>query len=218
MRKLEKYKYILFVGAGLVAEWIYRQIPDIEKRLLGVADLLDAPDRKITTIHGRKVSHIKEYSLEIENKDVAVVMAVEVIRNNRNHAKCREFEVFECGVGNEDTEKNFLIEEDVEGGKFVNQDAQGTSKLTIRRIDDMNIEVCGQLYIKMDIEGAELEALEGTKETIQKYKPIMAICLYHRKNDLVNIPLYINELLPDDYQFFLRGGYHTILWAIPEGM
>lgn len=71
-------------------------------------------------------------------------------------------------------------------------------------------------YIKMDIEGAELEALEGAKETIKKYKPKLAICVYHKYQDILAIPEYILELLPE-YKLKLRHYttylYDTILYA-----
>ena len=47
----------------------------------------------------------------------------------------------------------------------------------------------------MDIEGAEYEALLGARGTISKYRPGLAISLYHRPADLWQIPLLINEML-----------------------
>ncbi|MFZ3053695.1 MAG: FkbM family methyltransferase [Sulfuricurvum sp.] len=58
-------------------------------------------------------------------------------------------------------------------------------------------------YIKMDIEGAEKEAILGATQTIQKYKPNLAICLYHKPEDLWEIPLLIHQIEPS-YDMYLR--------------
>ncbi len=50
-------------------------------------------------------------------------------------------------------------------------------------------------FIKMDIEGAELRALEGAKETIKKYRPKLYVCAYHKDEDMFTLPLKIKELL-----------------------
>lgn len=74
-------------------------------------------------------------------------------------------------------------------------------------------------FVKMDIEGAELKALEGMREIIKKDKPKLAICIYHKYDDLWQIPLYIHEL-EKDYNLYIRH-YHriceeTVLYAIPR--
>ncbi|MCH9845828.1 MAG: FkbM family methyltransferase [Alphaproteobacteria bacterium] len=56
--------------------------------------------------------------------------------------------------------------------------------------------------IKMDIEGAEVPALEGARKIIEKYKPKLAICVYHKDSDLWLIPQLIKEIR-DDYEFYL---------------
>ncbi len=58
-------------------------------------------------------------------------------------------------------------------------------------------------FIKMDIEGAEKEALLGAAKTIQKYKPNLAICLYHKPEDLWELPLLIQEIEPS-YDMYIR--------------
>lgn len=66
-------------------------------------------------------------------------------------------------------------------------------------------------FIKMDIEGAELKALEGAKETIKKYKPKLYICAYHRNEDFFSLPLKMKELCAD-YKIYLRHHPYVPAW------
>lgn len=71
-----------------------------------------------------------------------------------------------------------------------------TGETTSISIDDFvkNNDILKVDFIKMDIEGAEPVALEGAIETIKKFKPKLAIAIYHSMDDFVNIPNWINEL------------------------
>ena len=51
-------------------------------------------------------------------------------------------------------------------------------------------------FIKLDVEGAELESLRGARESIQRFKPKLAISLYHKPNDIFEIILYIKDKFP----------------------
>ena len=64
-------------------------------------------------------------------------------------------------------------------------------------------------------EGDELEALKGAKVFVEKHKPYMAIYVYNKMKDILEIPEYIYSV-SRDYTFFLRGGGHTVLYAIPN--
>ena len=58
-------------------------------------------------------------------------------------------------------------------------------------------------YIKYDVEGAEKEALLGSVQTIQKDCPALAVSLYHRSEDIFDLPLFIHKICKNR-QFFLR--------------
>lgn len=66
-------------------------------------------------------------------------------------------------------------------------------------------------YIKMDVEGAEFEAIEGAKETLKSQKPKLNIALYHRSIDIFELPLKIAEL-NYQYKFFLRRHPYIPCW------
>lgn len=57
--------------------------------------------------------------------------------------------------------------------------------------------------IKYDVEGSEKEALLGTEQTITKYMPRLIVSLYHRAEDLIELPLLIHEMQPE-YKLYLR--------------
>lgn len=72
-------------------------------------------------------------------------------------------------------------------------------------------------FVKMDIEGAEMDALQGMQRMIAQYKPKLAVCVYHKPEDLWEIPLYIHKLVPG-YRLILRQhsslmDYDTVLYA-----
>jgi len=72
-------------------------------------------------------------------------------------------------------------------------------------------------FIKLDIEGSEGDAIHGAAETIRKFKPRLAISLYHKNDDFLAIPKSIKTLRPD-YRFFLGHytvtGWETVLYAV----
>ncbi len=75
-------------------------------------------------------------------------------------------------------------------------------------------------FIKMDIEGAEMMALRGAKRSLVKYRPTLAICVYHKLIDFYEIPQFIDSL-GLDYEFSLQHstvhGDETVVFARPRG-
>ena len=70
--------------------------------------------------------------------------------------------------------------------------------------------------IKLDIEGAEPEALRGAAKTIRKYEPDLAVCIYHTPGHLWEIPRQIRELMPScklNLRYHRFNGFDTVLYA-----
>lgn len=80
---------------------------------------------------------------------------------------------------------------------------KGDIEVDVIKLDDFFKTHESPTFIKMDIEGAELAALRGCAETIRKHKPKLAICVYHKPEDIFEIPEYILSLNPD-YKMWLR--------------
>ena len=89
-------------------------------------------------------------------------------------------------------------------------------------VEENNIEKID--YIKMDVEGAERTILEGGVKTIKKFKPHLAIAIYHGgklfMEDFYDIPLFIKNIMGEDYQYYIRtfhpAGLETILFCKPK--
>lgn len=73
-------------------------------------------------------------------------------------------------------------------------------------------------FIKMDIEGSERQALLGSRKTIERCKPKLAISIYHKSEDIWELPDLILQM-NRDYTFYLRhyslASEDTVLYAIP---
>ncbi|MGD8777574.1 MAG: FkbM family methyltransferase [Ignavibacteria bacterium] len=84
-------------------------------------------------------------------------------------------------------------------------------KITSTTIDSLNRQKPS--LIALDVEGSELKALEGAKDSILKDKPKLAICLYHKLEDFIEIPLMINELTKlNPYKYYVK--HHSCITAI----
>ncbi len=101
-----------------------------------------------------------------------------------------------------------------EGAKLA---ADGNVVVECVPLDDLTTEA-PPTFIKMDIEGAELDALAGARRSIQTHRPILSICVYHKQNDLWRIPLSIHALV-EDYFLYLRphdvDGWQLVCYAVP---
>jgi FkbM family methyltransferase len=96
--------------------------------------------------------------------------------------------------------------------------ASGTIAVPAETIDVL-IGDAHATFLKLDIEGAEPDALVGARRTIERDGPVLAICVYHRQDHLWSIPLMLRAWR-DDYAFYLRPhneeGWDLICYAVPR--
>ena len=84
----------------------------------------------------------------------------------------------------------------------------GKDEITAVTIDSLNFN---PTYIKMDVEGEEIAAITGGKQTILENKPKMLISAYHRTDDFVTIPKAVLEIR-SDYKIYLRHFKYLPAW------
>jgi FkbM family methyltransferase len=125
--------------------------------------------------------------------------------------------IFEAGLSDADETGVADSGSDINPGARVGH----ASGLTLRSIDSVVAagEVSRVDFIKMDIEGSELAALQGGEAAIRKWRPKLAISLYHRPEDFYAIPKWIDSL-DLGYRFYLDhySIHHeeTVLYAVSK--
>lgn len=108
-----------------------------------------------------------------------------------------------------------------QGTQIVNNATKGTLECPVTSIDAFcranHLDRVD--FIKLDIEGAEKEALLGAVATIAQHKPKLAVSLYHKHEDLYLLPKLIDSIC-SDYRYYL-GHHHpslheTVLYCSPR--
>lgn len=131
--------------------------------------------------------------------------------------KCKNvknLKIIEAGISDVNGEGSF--KQDITGmySQFVQEN---TGKyIPLVKMDSLD-ECKDATLIKMDIEGFEMNALQGGKEIIKTCKPKLAICIYHSNEDMLRIAEYVHELVPE-YRIYMRahnmGIAETVLYAV----
>ena len=120
-------------------------------------------------------------------------------------------EVYEAGAWSEDT----VLKMDQSGNRNANVFNTASSKLkevNMRSLDSV-LNGRGVDYIKFDVEGAERAAINGAYNTIVKFKPDMLISMYHRSEDMFDLPILVNSICPD-YRLYLRRFEYVPAWDL----
>ena len=127
-------------------------------------------------------------------------------------ASDKRISIYEAGLWSSSKQLNF------QGGNKKNCRISENGNIVINVISiDEKLNGNPVSVIKMDIEGSELEALKGAERTIKKFKHGLAICVYHKPEDIIEIPSKILELNPDYKLYLCHYSYvdtETVLYAI----
>lgn len=156
------------------------------------------------------INYKEIYAFEPDKKNIEKIK--QRIKNERIH----DITIIDKGVWSETTTLHFSSD----GNSSSCISENGDTAIDVIKLDDMYDRFDSHSLIKMDIEGSELEALKGAERIITKIHPALAICVYHKKEDLITIPQYIRGLVNEGtYRYHL--GYQgldlaeLVFYAIP---
>lgn len=132
---------------------------------------------------------------------------IDKIIRNFKYWNIEKYEIVNKGIWNKSTTLKFAAQSTansmvVAGDSLFDVQEDSLSKIEVISLDEA---LGGQRvsFIKMDIEGSELNAIEGSRRIIYKHKPKLAISIYHKPEDIWEIPKKILSIR-DDYIFYLR--------------
>ncbi|HTW91257.1 MAG TPA: FkbM family methyltransferase [bacterium] len=95
--------------------------------------------------------------------------------------------------------------------------AEGTADVDVMPLDSLPSDI-QPTFIKIDIEGTELEAIRGAAWLVEHARPLLAVCAYHKYDHLWQIPLLIHSY-SSDYRFSLKthlvDGWDLVCYAVP---
>jgi len=85
---------------------------------------------------------------------------------------------------------------------YGNGENENKINVEVVRLDEY---LCGKpvTFIKMDVDGAEMKVLKGALNTIKRHRPRLAVCIYHKYQDIYEIMSYILSLVPE-YKCYIR--------------
>lgn len=122
--------------------------------------------------------------------------------------------LLDCGAADVDGTLPFRRSVEPGGSCIVERSEEN---IPVKKIDDIP-ECADATFIKIHIEGRELEALKGARETIARERPTVAVSCYHNLEELLTVPFLLKQLCPD-YRLYMRhystGTSESVLYAVP---
>lgn len=129
-----------------------------------------------------------------------------------NGNNIRDFKLINAGLWNQKIQGTFYSEESNGGSRITEK---GDCLVELVALDDILKDEYVS-FIKMDVEGSELNALIGASNIIKRNKPLCAISVYHKTGDIAIIAAYLKKLVPE-YNFAVRHytttPHETVIYA-----
>jgi FkbM family methyltransferase len=139
---------------------------------------------------------------------------VQYVRDHMSNLP-KEIFLFPCGAGAATTQVRFSSGQGI--GSRVS--ATGDTVIQCASLDEA-LPVFRPNLIKMDIEGAEYDALWGARRLIAECRPALAICLYHSPQHLWQLPLLVRQFTEGGGKYYLRShslnGFELVFYWLPE--
>lgn len=151
----------------------------------------------------------KLYAFEPDKHNVKVLRTKLCCENG---SRSPNIQIIECALGKKSGNSPFF-----HGLDYASQfSAMAQESVPVRTLDELDIPAT---IIKLHLEGWEYDALLGSMETLKKYRPLLMVTTYHKRNGLWQIPFLLMKNL-QDYIFLLRlhgwMGTGCVLYAIPR--
>lgn len=125
--------------------------------------------------------------------------------------------LFPCGAGKTCGTVSF-VQDGSEAAKVCTMDTAHAIQIPVVSIGSVLYNAKPN-YIKIDVEGFEEASLLGLKELIERDRPMLAVCVYHKPSDIFKLPLLLSSWnYPAHFYLRLHGEhtFETVLYAIPK--
>lgn len=162
---------------------------------------------------GKPVDFVASFEPDLNNIEK---LSVEVQHQKTLSPEAKYF-VYTSGVWSEDSLLTFSNAGN-SSSTITTESSQSDISIAVNSLDSVLFGAAPN-YIKMDIEGAERSAILGARKIIQVYRPVLAICIYHKPEDLWDLPLLIHSIEPHyDMSIRVHGhlGLSTVLYCLPK--
>ncbi len=155
----------------------------------------------IEEIVKQNINYKRIYAFEPDEQNYAKLI--------ENTKKYNNIECYNFGLWSK-TDKLYFIANGTGVSTVTQNSNEANQTIDVVSLDEFFQDKEKPTLIKMDIEGAEAEALYGAREIITKYKPKLQICIYHKPEHLWQIPILLKDWVKE-YKLYI--GHHEFNFA-----